>query len=48
VADYEKQLIKAALQQHSSIRRTALSLGISHTALIKKVHKYRLKDDANG
>ncbi|MEJ2640712.1 MAG: sigma 54-interacting transcriptional regulator [Desulfosarcinaceae bacterium] len=44
VADYEKQLIKAALQQHSSIRRTAVALGLSHTALIKKVHKYRLKN----
>jgi transcriptional regulator of aroF, aroG, tyrA and aromatic amino acid transport len=45
VADYEKQLIKAALQQHSSIRQTAIALGLSHTALIKKVHKYKLREN---
>ncbi len=46
VADYEKQLIKAALQQHNSLRKTAIALGLSHTALIKKVHKYKLRDKA--
>lgn len=46
VADYEKQLIKAALQQHSSIRKTAIALGLSHTALIKKVNKHKLRDEA--
>ncbi|MDJ0782229.1 MAG: sigma 54-interacting transcriptional regulator [Desulfosarcinaceae bacterium] len=45
VADYEKQLIKAALQRHSSIRQTARTLGLSHTALIKKVHRYKLRGD---
>jgi transcriptional regulator of aroF, aroG, tyrA and aromatic amino acid transport len=45
VADYEKQLIKAALQRHPSIRQTALALGLSHTALIKKVHKYKLREN---
>lgn len=43
VSDYEKQLVTAALQQHSSIRQTAIALGLSHTALIKKVHKYKLR-----
>jgi len=38
---YEKQIIEEAITASKSIRQAALKLEISHTALLKKVKKYR-------
>lgn len=43
--DYERRVIREALANHQSVRQTARSLGISHTALLKKLKKYNLKKD---
>lgn len=43
VGDYEKGLIKEAMKQSLSIRKTAASLGISHVALLQKIKKYNIK-----
>jgi len=42
VAVFEKGLISGALEAPGSIRGTARRLGISHTALLKKMRKYEL------
>ncbi|MFD2369958.1 sigma 54-interacting transcriptional regulator [Brevibacillus sp. GCM10020057] len=39
---YEKTLLLRALREHSSIRQAAASLGISHTAVLQKMKKYKL------
>lgn len=44
VGEYEKTLIESALGRYPSIRKCAGSLGISHTALLKKINKYKLAD----
>jgi len=46
VAAFEKELIAGALEVPGSIRGTARRLGISHTALLKKMHKYDLGSTA--
>lgn len=43
LSEYEKEIIVAALGKHSSIRQTARSLGISHTALLNKLKKYQIR-----
>ena len=43
VAAFEKKIVKAALKESTSIRKTARNLGISHTALLNKMKKYQLK-----
>ncbi len=43
VSQYEKEVLKSALRKDLSIRQTARSLGISHTALMNKIKKYDLK-----
>ncbi|NJN48194.1 MAG: hypothetical protein HC808_18845 [Candidatus Competibacteraceae bacterium] len=40
VASYERNLLINALRDHRSIRKTALRLGISHTALLNKLKKH--------
>ena len=40
VEQVEKRAIADALEKNSSIRKAAKELGISHTALIKKINKY--------
>jgi transcriptional regulator of aroF, aroG, tyrA and aromatic amino acid transport len=40
IAHYEKSLLLEALAKHTSLRQTALRLGISHTALLNKLKKY--------
>lgn len=40
VGEYEKEIIGRALERAPSIRKTAKSLGISHTALQNKIRKY--------
>lgn len=42
VAEYEKKIVAAALKESASIRKTARKLGLSHTALLNKIKKYRL------
>ncbi|MEE4376526.1 MAG: sigma 54-interacting transcriptional regulator [Candidatus Competibacteraceae bacterium] len=42
VACYEKNLLISALRDHHSIRKTALHLGISHTAVLNKLKKYSI------
>ncbi|NQU03079.1 MAG: hypothetical protein HQ589_02900 [Syntrophaceae bacterium] len=36
-------MIVAALGKHNSIRKTAKGPGISHTALLNKLKKYKIK-----
>lgn len=43
VGRYEKKLINTALREHSSIRKCAAALGVSHTALINKMKRYQLR-----
>ncbi len=43
VSQYEKEVLKSALKKDMSIRKTARSLGISHTALMNKMKKYNLR-----
>ena len=40
---YEKQLIESHIKTGESIRKTARSLGISHTALLNKLKKHDIK-----
>lgn len=40
----EKEAIIKAIEKHKSLRQAAKALGISHTALINKVNKYKLRD----
>ena len=42
VACYEKNVLINALREHRSIRKTALRLGISHTALLNKIKKHKI------
>lgn len=42
VGQYEKEIIKRALETKSSIRTAARTLGISHTTLQNKIKKYHL------
>ena len=43
LGDYERTLLARALEGRKSLRQTARELGISHTALLNKLRKYRLK-----
>ena len=43
MAEYEKQIIADILNHSNSIREAAKSLGISHTALLNKIKKLKLK-----
>ena len=43
VAEFEKRIIRTALNATTSIRSAARNLGLSHTALLKKMKKYELK-----
>ncbi len=47
VAEFEKRIIRAALQETPSIRSAARNLGISHTALLNKMKKHKLKMELN-
>jgi len=40
VADLEKKIVKQALEKMGTVRKAALTLGISHPALLKKMKKY--------
>ena len=43
MAEFEKGIIRVALQDTTSIRKAARNLGLSHTALLNKMKKYKLK-----
>ncbi|MFW5489622.1 MAG: sigma 54-interacting transcriptional regulator [Desulfovibrio sp.] len=43
VGDYEMEILLETLNSTSSIRKAAKMLGISHTALLKKIAKYELQ-----
>jgi transcriptional regulator of aroF, aroG, tyrA and aromatic amino acid transport len=43
MAEYEKSIITARLKSAPSIRKAAEALGISHTALLNKMKKYKIK-----
>jgi PAS domain S-box-containing protein/TyrR family helix-turn-helix protein len=43
---YEKQIIGQALAKSDSIRKTAKSLGVSHTALLNKLKKHKIVMEA--
>ncbi|XJZ27059.1 sigma 54-interacting transcriptional regulator [Bacillota bacterium Lsc_1132] len=43
VEQFEKKIIRDALQSKTSIRKTAQSLGIDHSTLVKKIKKWNLK-----
>ncbi len=40
VGEYEKEIIRGALEKESSLRKAAKTLGVSHTTLQNKVKKY--------
>jgi len=40
VGNYEKEMIESAITDYSSIRKCAIALNISHTALLNKMKKY--------
>jgi TyrR family helix-turn-helix protein/PAS domain S-box-containing protein len=46
VAAYEKKFINGVMGQSRSIRQAAARMGISHTALINKIKKYRIELEA--
>ena len=41
----EKQAIISALEKNKSLRKTAKELGVSHTTIINKINKYKIKED---
>jgi transcriptional regulator of aroF, aroG, tyrA and aromatic amino acid transport len=43
MAEYEKGIIADILNHSSSIREAARSLGISHTALLNKLKKLKMR-----
>ncbi len=40
----EKQAIVTALSKNKSLRKTAKELGVSHTTIINKINKYKIRD----
>ena len=42
VARYEKDIIIDSLKKSSTIRKTAREMGMSHTALLNKMKKYKI------
>lgn len=42
LAELEQKIIRQALQEHGTIRKTAAFLKINHAALIRKIKKYKL------
>ncbi len=42
IAAYERDIVRGALHEHKTIRKTARALGISHPALLKKLKKLGL------
>ncbi|NWQ43423.1 sigma 54-interacting transcriptional regulator [Bacillus sp. EB106-08-02-XG196] len=40
---YEKSIVEQALKQYKSARKTADILDVSHTTILKKIHKYGLE-----
>lgn len=42
VGDFERQIIKHALEKHGSTRKAAKAIGISQTQLVRKKKKYRI------
>lgn len=42
VEQFEKKIVRDALQSRTSIRKTAQSLGIDHSTLVKKIKKWNL------
>jgi len=42
VGDYERNIVLDTLNSTSSVRQAARKLALSHTALLKKIQKYRL------
>ncbi|HAS90210.1 MAG TPA: Fis family transcriptional regulator [Desulfovibrio sp.] len=47
VGKYEIRILLEALNSTSSIRKAAQKLGISHTALLKKIRKHQLQNESN-
>lgn len=41
----EKQAIITSLEKNKSLRKTAKELGVSHTTIINKINKYKIKED---
>lgn len=46
VGSYEMKLLLETLNSTSSIRKAAKKLGLSHTALLKKIQKYHLRNES--
>ena len=44
IVTYEKQIVMEALQTSRSIREAARRLGVSHTALLNKLKKWKHKE----
>ena len=47
IGTYEKEIISKALERFPSIRKSARWLGVSHTTLLNKIKKYRLRLERN-
>ncbi|WP_041721981.1 TyrR/PhhR family helix-turn-helix DNA-binding protein [Maridesulfovibrio salexigens] len=46
VGKYEMQILLETLNSSDSIRKAAKKLGISHTALLKKIEKHQLRNES--
>ena len=44
IENLEKKLITEALESRNSLRKTAKDLGITHTKLINRMKKYKIKN----
>ena len=44
ISTYEKQIVMETLQASRSIREAARRLGVSHTAVLNKLKKWKLKE----
>ncbi|WP_051294893.1 sigma-54 interaction domain-containing protein [Maridesulfovibrio bastinii] len=47
MSDYEVNILLEALNSTASIRKAAFKLGLSHTALLKKISKYQITNGNN-
>ncbi|WP_319778136.1 sigma 54-interacting transcriptional regulator [Maridesulfovibrio sp.] len=47
IGKYETKILLEALNSTSSIRKAAQKLGISHTALLKKIEKHKLRNESS-
>jgi len=46
LGEYEMKILIDALNTTQSIRKAAKRLGLSHTALLRKIHKYQLRNES--